>query len=189
LTTPVDAAGTVLDAYALKFERKDLQDPGKLSVPIYHPGTPLDVNRVDGGLVVTERVGTLLEALASGDIRRFPARVVSMPGRYDFVNIVSWRDCIDRERTRVSVLVQGDAEPVKNGTLASLAPLLEREAAGEPGIYSTLMAEWLRLDPDRIDGAQIFWVEGRAVWPVVTEEIKLALEAENVTGLSYTLVC
>lgn len=47
----------------------------------------------------------------------------------------------------------------------------------------------MRLNAAGIEGAtRVFRVEGRVIWPVVTEEVKTALEDEDVTGLRYSLV-
>lgn len=178
---PVDASGRKLEEYMLREE--SLEAVGELFVPIVEPGHPLDVSVGPYPLVVTERVGRLLGALAPEDLQRLPARVESMEGRYEVVKILTTIDCLDRERTRAQVLVPEDPQPVKTGTLSSLAPLLE----SRPDLNPLVMGDNVRLDAAGIEGARVFWVEGRGTWPVVTEDVKVALDEEGVSGVVYRL--
>ena len=155
-----------------------------LVLPIYQAGRPLDVSLGTYDLVVTERIGSLLGELAPRDLQRIPARVESMEGRYEALNILTRIDCVDPERTVAQVLVEGDPPHVKNGTLASLAPLLDPKKS----LYSYVGPGHMRLKSAGIEGPRIFRAVGWDHWPIVTEDIKRALEAEGATGLAYRSV-
>jgi len=64
----------------------------------------------------------------------------------------------------------------RTGTLASLAPLI-----GEDHLYTHVMT----LKADGLDGPRIFRVLRWDLWPVVTAEIKTALEERGVPGVSF----
>lgn len=179
----VDAAGRELDDYLLS-EGREVEVTGGLVVPIVEPGRPLEFNFASAyGILVTKRVAELLGELVPYDLQRIPARVESMQGCYELLNLLSTIDCLDRERTLAEVLVKGDPEPVKKGTLASLAPLLDHN----PSLHAGVMPSDVRLDASGIDGPRLFRVEGRVTWPILTQEVKTALEEAGVTGLRYRL--
>lgn len=109
-----------------------------------------------------------------------------MDGRYEALNVLSRIDCIDRERTVAHVTVEGDPPHVEKGTLASLASLLEREP--DMRLDRHVGPRDMRLKPAGIEGPRIFRVVGWDLWPVVTEDVKAALEEIDATGLDYRLV-
>ena len=58
-----------------------------------------------------------------------------------------------------------------------------------PEILIGHVAHWdIKLDSAGIEGPRIFRVKRRHQWPVVTEELKAALEEEGATGLAFRLV-
>lgn len=46
----------------------------------------------------------------------------------------------------------------------------------------------MRLNPAGLEGPRIFRVEGWDLYPVVTEDVKAALEEVGATGVEYRLV-
>ena len=184
LSDPVDLSGEPVDSDFLEGRHEGrLEFASEFVFPIYVPGRPLDFTFYGRIPVVTERIGSLLGELAGSDLQRLPARVQSMEGRYEVLNVLPKIDCVDRERTVAQVLVKGDPQPVKNGTLASLAPFLANKS-----LYDCVYPGDMRLKTADIGWGRIFRVKGWELWPVVTEDIKEALEAQGTTGLEYRLV-
>ena len=103
-----------------------------------------------------------------------------LPGRYEVLNTLSLLDCVDRERTRAWVHVEG--EGTKTGTLASLAPLIEADGHG---LSSYVIPSDLRLRSEGLAGARVLQVAGFELFPVVTHEVRVALEAAEVRGVDY----
>jgi hypothetical protein len=181
LGEPMDAGGNRVDpGYFGEGKRLELDE---LSFPVSHPGHPLDVTFKRSVIVVTELVGSLIAELAPGDVQRIPARIESRQERYEVINVLTRIDCIDWERTAAHVMVMGDPPHVEKGSLAALTPLLEPR----PGLslYRHVSPGDMRLRTERIEGPRIFRVVDWDMFPVVTEEIKTALEAEGATGLAY----
>lgn len=77
-------------------------------------------------------------------------------------------------------MLKDDPQPVRTGTLASLAPLLDDDPEPKLGRYSYYE---VRLNAAGIGPRRIFRVKDYHVWPVVTEDIKTALEQEDATGV------
>ncbi|MBA3748013.1 MAG: hypothetical protein H0W96_11060 [Solirubrobacterales bacterium] len=71
----------------------------------------------------------------------------------------------------------------ETGTLASLAPLI-----GDGRLYSHVMTSDMTLKADGLDGPWMFRVLRWDLWPVVTAEIKTALDERGVTGVSFQLL-
>ncbi len=190
LGPPWDAVGELEPGAFCQGERLGIA--GELTIPS-RPGRPLELTLSYGVPVATERIASLLGELAAADLERFPARVESMPGTYEVLNVISMIDCIDRERTVGQLLIPG--EGWKTGTLSSLAttfvgdpePDLD-ESAGYNMEGLSYAIDELRLDTTGIEGARIFRVKGWRDLPVVTEDIKAALDEEGVTGVHYRLV-
>lgn len=102
------------------------------------PGAPLEVTKDSGYIVVTERIGSLIEKLA-------PAR--------------------------------GSGKLSRTSCAAS-----QRDIGSGQGCYD------MTLKTEGIEGPRIFRVIDWELFPLVTEEIKAALEKEGATGLECRLV-
>jgi hypothetical protein len=161
------------------FRRGERVEPAvELRLPVTEPGRALDVT-LSGGyiVVVTERIGSLIEGLAPNDVQRIPARVDSIDERYELLHVLARIDCIDWEHTRAKARVQGNLR-AERGTLASLAPLIERDK-----LYRHVMSRDMTLKTEGIEGPRIFRVIDWELFPIITEEIKTALEQKGATGL------
>lgn len=141
---------------------------GRLRVPVYHPGKPLDFSTVDtGGFpVVTEKVARVLAELAPGDVQLFPVDVESRAETYFLVNVTRLVKCIDDEAC-VEVLYwqPEDGRPEKVGQY--------RDVYG------------MRIDPSKVADARIFRPWGWRVALIVAEDVKEALERTGATGLDF----
>ncbi|WP_052519733.1 imm11 family protein [Archangium violaceum] len=142
---------------------------GRLRVPVYHPGTPLDFTRVDTGgyPVVTEKVASVLTELAPDDIQLFPVEVESRTEPYFLVNVARLVKCIDDEAC-VEVLYwkPEDGRPDKVGHY--------RDVYG------------MRIDPSKVGDARVFRPWGWRVALIVAEDVKQALERTGATGMEFT---
>ena len=178
LDYPVDGSGEPLepDTFACG-ARVDVA--GELRIPLLRPGGPLELNVAPMFLVASERIGSLLGELAPQDLQRLPARVDSASERYEVLNTLSRIDCVDRERTEATVF--SEAEGLKTGTLASLAPLLQ----AEPELTVSIVTTNLRLHTEDLGGARVFRVPGSDLFPMITHEVRVGLEAEGVRGVVF----
>jgi hypothetical protein len=144
---------------------------GRLRVPVYHPGTPLDFTRVDtGGFpVVSEKVARVLAEVARGDVQLFPADVDARPEPYFLVNVARLVKCIDDAAcTEVSYWTPEDGRPDKVGQYRAVSGM--------------------RIDPSKVGDARVFRPWGYRGTLLVAEEVKEALERTGATGLEFTEV-
>ena len=166
------------------FRRGERVEAGReLRFPVSAAGSALDIT-IGGAwtgpiVVVSERIGGLVESLAPEDVQRIPARVDGTQERYELLHVLARIDCIDWENTPAYARRPGQARG-ENGTLASLGELINRDRLSRHVISSTM-----RLRPEGIDGARIFRVVNWHLFPVVTAEIKAALEDAGATGVTF----
>ena len=155
--------------------------PDDLRIDIDEAGRSLDVTMSGGPIVVvSERVGAVIEELAGEDVQRIPVRVDDADGRYELLHVLARIDAVDRERTKAYAYRPG-ATVGEHGTVASLAAII-----GDRTLYSCVMQDDMVLSTAGIEGPRIFRVVGWDLWPVVTGEIKDALEQIGATGVRYT---
>jgi len=144
---------------------------GRLRVPVYHPGTPLDFTRVDtGGFpVVSEKVARVLAEVARGDVQLFPVEVESRPELYFLLNVACLVRCIDDAAcAEVSYWTPEDGRPDKVGQYRAVSGM--------------------RIDPSKVGDARVFRPWGYRGTLLVAEEVKEALERTGATGLEFTEV-
>jgi hypothetical protein len=144
---------------------------GRLRVPVYHPGTSLDLTCVDtGGFpVVTEKVARVLAELAPGDVQLFPADVESRPEIYFVVNVARRVKCIDDDR----------CAEVRYGEPEDNWP-------DELGHYRAVYG--MRIAPSLVGDAKVFRPWGYTGSLLVAEDVKEALERTGATGLKFVEV-
>ena len=146
-----------------------VETPDPLTVPVRDPGHELDFSfAAFDMLVVTGRVGALIEHVAPGDIQRIPVRVEPATGSFEILNVLPVIDCIDRDRTVGTFWTPDDGRPEKVGQYRMIIDL--------------------KLDSARVGGHDIFRVGGWDIAVIVTERLKDALQREHVTGLTYRAV-
>jgi len=144
---------------------------GRLRVPVYHPGTPLDFTRVDtGGFpVVSEKVARVLAEVARGDVQLFPVEVESRPEPYFLLNVACLVRCIDDAAcVEVSYWTPEDGRPDKVGQYRAVSGM--------------------RIDPSKVGDARVFRPWGYRGTLLVSEEVKEALERSGASGLEFTEV-
>lgn len=169
-----------IDSWSLRRGER-VEDPGDMRITINEPGQALDVTMSGGPIViVSERVGARVAALAADDVQRIPVHIDGAYGRYELLHVLSRIDAVDRERTKAYAYRPGAAVG-EYGTVASLAPII-----GDDSLYGCVMESDMTLSTAGIIGPRIFRVVRWDLWPVVTSEIKDALERLGATGVSYT---
>jgi hypothetical protein len=170
LGDPLDEQGTEVRGRRFMSGEPTRVD-GRLRVPVYHPGTPLDFTRVDtGGFpVVSEKVARVLAEVARGDVQLFPVEVESRPEPYFLLNVACLVRCIDDAAcVEVSYWTPEDGRPDKVGQYRAVSGL--------------------RIDPSKVGDARVFRPWGYRGTLLVSEEVKEALERTGATGLEFTEV-
>ncbi|WP_141324495.1 DUF1629 domain-containing protein [Myxococcus sp. AB025B] len=151
-------AGTRIDA------------PGPLRVPVSRAGRALDFSLTGLAVpIVHVRVATLLTELAPEDVQVIPVEIPGHPEQYSILVATKLIECIDDAASReVERWTAEDGRPEKVGQY--------RDVDG------------LRIDPSKVGEAKLFRTGGWPVALIVSEDLKLALEALGVTGTRFTEV-
>jgi hypothetical protein len=129
-------------------------------------------------IVVTERIGALIDKVAPGDVQRIPVHVEGTDGRYEVLHVLTRMDCVDWEHTCAQA--KNEEGRYESGTLASLAHLIDRNK-----LNRHVMSYNMTLNPQGTEGPRIFRVLDWDLYPVVTEDLKVALERERPSGLEF----
>ena len=116
--------------------------------------------------VVPEEVGSALEALAPGDIERFPVSVDS--NRFEIINVLRTQECLDEDRSEIERFTEEDGRPEKIGEY--------------------LMVTNLTIDVGRTADAHIFRIDGCEIALIVSEQVKTALERISEMGIVFDSV-
>ena len=157
-----------------------IEAPGEFVVPIETPGTRLDWTWADTYFIVgTEATGALVAGLAPHDVQRIPVHVEGADDRYELLHILTRVDAIDWDRTPARATNPETSRGV-GGSLTALAHLVNRD-----NLYLHVMPGDMQLKADNVGDARIFRVNHWLLWPIVAAEIKDALQAHGVTGVSY----
>lgn len=167
LDNPVDQQGQ--EVWTWTFRRgAPAQVEGRLRVPLYRPGKPLDFSLLVGTAipVVHTRVATLLTELAPGDVQLIPVELDSQPEPYFLLNVIRVVRCIDDQKSaEVRYWKPEDAEPERAGQYRAV--------------------HGLRIDPSKVGDAQVFRTWGWTGVMVVSERVKTAWEQAGVTGTKF----
>jgi len=170
LDTPLDSQGQELGS-RLFMRGEPAQVQGRIRVPLYQSGKPLDFSLADVGSipVVSEKAASLLAKMAPNDIQLLPVEVDSRSEPYFLVNVLRIVKCIDDETSEeVKYWKPEDGRPEKVGKYRA--------------VYG------MRIDPTKVGDAKVFRPWGWTVPLIVSEDIKEALERAGVTGMSFTEV-
>jgi hypothetical protein len=144
---------------------------GTLRFAQYHPGSALDFSLAGMGVpVVHGRVVSLFERLGlQQQVQFFPAQVEGQAEPYFVLNVVRGIRCIDEARSEeIHHWMPEDGEP---------------DRVGEYRVVSGM-----RIDPSQVGDAHIFRPWGWRVVIIVSEHLKQAMEAEEITGPRFVEV-
>jgi hypothetical protein len=167
LGTPIDAVGQAHGSW-LFTQGVPAQVQGRLRVPLYRPGKPLDFSLADAGAipVVHVKAASLLKELAPGDLQLFPVEIDGQPDHFRLVNVTRLVRCIDDEASEeVEYWLPEDGRPEKTGKYRAVAGM--------------------RIDPSKVGDAKVFRPWGWTIALIVSEDIKEALERAGVTGMKF----
>ncbi|PTL76798.1 hypothetical protein DAT35_48255 [Vitiosangium sp. GDMCC 1.1324] len=163
----IDDRGRPMDPWQFD-QGKVLHLEGVQLIGVGHPGNALDFSLTELSTpVVSSRVVSVFERLALQDEVQFiPARVEGQSQPYFILNTLQIFRCIDDARCEEVLYWQPeDGRPDKLGKY--------RNVVG------------LKVDPARVDGANIFRPWGWTVALIVSERLKRAMEAEGITGTRF----
>jgi len=169
LGSPVDAQEQEIDPWQFDEGRLlELKDVPRF--PLDVPGRSLDFSLAAFGIpVVHGRFAQLLERLNVREVQCIPARVEGHSEPYFILNPLRIIRCIDDARSEeVRYWKPEDGQPDKVGEY--------RVVAG------------MRIDPAKVGDARIFRPWGWVVVLIVSEDLKLALEQEGLTGTRFVEV-
>ena len=143
---------------------------GRLEVPIYKHGRPLDFSLTGTGIPIAHaRTATLFTELAPDDVQFLPVEIAGQPEQFGILVATRLIRCVDDQRsTEVLFWKPEDGQPDKVGEYRS--------------IYG------LRIDPTQAGAVRVFRPWGWPVALIVSEDLKEALERAKATGVKFTEV-
>jgi hypothetical protein len=137
-----------------------------LRIPVEIAGTPLDFTEANVSVpVVHVRVASLFAELAQNDVQLIPVNVESQSDQYLLLVPTRRIDCIDEKASRF------DRWTPEEGVVHKIRR------------YS-IMYE-LHIDKAKVGSAKVFRLEGWTSGPIISEEIKDALDRMGATGTRF----
>lgn len=169
LRTPVDGQGQPVDPWQF-FEGKRIELRGTIQFPVKPTGQALEFTWASFSIpVVHDRFVRLFQRLSVPDVQFVPVQVESHVGPYFILNALRIIRCIDDARcTEVQHWSPADGQPEKVGEYRSVVGL--------------------RIDPSKVGDARIFRTWGWDIALVISEDIKHAIESENLSGARFVEV-
>jgi hypothetical protein len=167
LDDPVDPRGREVDRWQFESGLPGAID-GRLRVPLYRPGEPLDfsVTAVGGAPIVHGRVASIFAELAPTDVQLVPVDVEGQAEEFFILNVTRVVKCIDdKASAEVQYWKPEDGRPEKAGNYRAV--------------------HGLRIDSSKVGDAKVFRPWGWLVVLLVSEEIKEALERIGATGAKF----
>jgi hypothetical protein len=167
LKSPVDEQGKEVDPWQFKAGTR-LELEGMPVFRLARPGNTLDFTLTGLTIpLVHRRVVSLFESLGlQQEVQFLPARVEGQSEPYFILNVLQVIHCIDDARCEeVLYWLPEDNRPDKVGQY--------RNVAG------------LKIDPAKVDKAQVFRTWGWRGPIIVSERVKLAMEEAGITGPEF----
>jgi len=166
LRSPVDEAGQTINPWPF-CKGLRVEPHGVIRFPVKPDGVTMEFTLASFAIpVVHERVVHLFERQGIADVQFIPVQVEGHEGPYFILNTLRTLRCIDDARSReVRYFTPEDGQPEKVGKY--------RVVSG------------MRIDPTKAGDARIFRPWGWPVALIVSEELKEAMEAEDITGTKF----
>jgi hypothetical protein len=143
--------------YSLKIGQRLEDVPRSLDLAVFGHGKPMDFSVTHMGIpVVSERAANLLREVAPDDVQLISARIEGVTDPYWVVNIISFLDCIDHERSGV-VPVEG------------------------PGGGFITAPDYV-VDPKRVGDSQLFRLKEDYVKIIMAEKLKSEILSRGLIG-------
>lgn len=170
LRAPVDEQGEWIDVWQFD-EGRVLDIQGPIRFPVKPAGVALEFTLCSFAIpVVHRRVVSLFERLGiQNEVQFIPVQVEGQAEPWFILNALQIIHCIDDDRCEeVLYWRPEDERPDKVGQY--------RNVAG------------MKIDPAKVGEANIFRTWGWTVVLIVSERVKLAMEAEGITGAKFVEV-
>lgn len=165
LKSPRDSHDSQLDPESFRVARPVKADV-PLTISIRQLGTPLDWTFAAFDMpVASARATEILRNLTAQSLEIFPARVEGHEGDYAVINALNCFKCVDESNSEFLKWTKRDGRPDKIGHYRQISRL--------------------RIDPSLVADADIFRIDGWRIALIVSERIKEAFEAANITGVQY----
>ncbi|MDP2226817.1 MAG: hypothetical protein Q8J78_05015 [Moraxellaceae bacterium] len=140
-----------------------------LVVRLRKTGRQIDFNFADFDMVVVDRrLSPILREFSGTSLQLLHSTVDGTKNAYDIVNVCDLVDCIDESSSQYLKWSSADGRPEKIGQYRMITSL--------------------RIDPSRASGHHLFRLVGWPVALIVSGELKAALEASGVSGVSFSRV-
>ncbi|HYO53092.1 imm11 family protein [Archangium sp.] len=166
LKMPVDAQGEWIDTWQFK-EGRVLDIKGPIRFPVKPVGVALEYTLSMGVPVVHRRVVSLFERLGiQKEVQFIPVEVEGQEEPWFILNALQVIRCIDDARCEeVFYWRPEDGEPDRVGQYKNV--------------------RGLKVDPAKVGEANIFRPWGWLVVLIVSERVKMAMEAEGIIGTDF----
>jgi hypothetical protein len=137
-----------------------------LRVGLRKRGVPLGFTFASFAMpVASSAVAHLLLSIDQSAIQVFPVGVESEKNNFYIINVATSPECIDRERSDVEWWGETDGQPDRIGSPKAIYDLV--------------------VDRRAVSGRHIFRVKGWEIALVVSEEVRLAFDRDNVSGVAF----
>lgn len=152
--------GKELDAREFCYGRP-YRGPVPAFVPIQQEGqrVPFTLAAFDMP-VVEERVARTIESIAGKDVECYPVSVEGSSATYMIINVVSSLACVDETKSTIMKWGANDGRPDKVGRYRMITNLT--------------------IDPARVEGHDIFRIADWEVALIVSEQLRDAIEADDL---------
>ncbi len=169
LGVPLDVEGNEVDPWQFK-KGKVLELGCAPRFTLDLPGHPLEFSLAAFSIpVIHDRFVRLLEQLSVDGVQLIPAQIDGHPGPWYILNALRIIRCIDDARCeQVQYWKPEDNRPDKLGEYRAV--------------------HGMRIDPERVGDTRIFRPLGWRVALIVAEDIKQAIESENLSGARFVEV-
>lgn len=166
---PLDEQGNEIDPWQFR-QGRFLKLEGMPRFPLDIQGEPLDFSWAAFAIpVVHDRFAQLFHKLGIQDVQLIPIQIEGHKEPYFILNALRIIRCIDDARcAEVQYWRSEDAEP---------------ERVGE---YRSVIG--LRIDPSKVGDVRIFRTWGWRIALIISEDIKQAIESENLSGARFVEV-
>lgn len=169
LDEPVTESGDEIDSRLFTIAKR-YEGQQQLYIPINIHGEPLDFTFAGFEMpVVRSEVCDIFEKFSKNDIQRIPVIIGdnTVEG-FEILNILTQIDCVDEKRSEYEKWKKSDHRS---------------DLAGEYRSFTLL-----KIDPDAVQGKNIFRIKKWEIEIIISDQLRLALESHGVNGVSYDLV-
>lgn len=129
-------------------------------------GVPLDFTLADFDMpVVRRQISETIWRLVPNEVQRIPASVEGHVEDYDILNVAITRRAVDESKSLITRWNAQHGWPEKVGQY--------------------FLVHRLRIDPQSVEGAEVFRLSGWEVAVIVSERVRRALLEQEVTGVTF----